>query len=763
MKDRTISYSIRLMLFGFTITSLPVILLGLFFYTHSSGVVQKNVNAQKELSVAQVQAHVEQILKMVDHSSTHFLGSYTVQEVINKPLDPREFKFFNQLKSELNYLQRMDTGISDITLFSTAGHWFLNNKGIYRLSDVLDPDYVHLMKHPSSSRWLVRENTRNGSSTQASCGQEIQLVKKLPLTAFDPVGMAVITIPACSLVDKISFDSEHESLLLWDENQNVIWTQGRGTLDTAVIREKLVQLTPSEGQLPISLDNQEYTATYRKSDFNGWTYVSLVPKAHLNQQSHGIGWFTLSLCAVLLLLFIFLSWMGSRRMMRPILSLYQLLTDQLEEPAKAKHTDEIHVIGDQVQRLFRTQQELREQLQGQIEQLKTFFMLKLVLGGTHEEEVAESMDRFGIPSDFCHLAVMATEIERKDTFSQDEDLFMFAVNKLIADRLPQHQRMQPIVIGRTQITIMTSHGEQVEAFRRELFAFAEQVQEEINQHLAVPVQIGISLTHQRLSQIPRAYEEAVEALHSRKRFGEQTIIDFADLGENHPLHYFYPFALQKELFDAIKLVDGEESKRLLRRLIGEICENNPHPHDRQFNAMRLFMNLTTLAHSYNIQPLFINGQQNLFDELFSLDLPNEGERWMLELLIEPILIGIEERTEVRHLHVSKEMVEIIHREFETDLSIEACAERLHYNPSYLSTVFKKSMNVPFSVYLSQYRHEMAKKWLMETDMPVKVIAERLRFTNPQNFIRSFRKWEGVPPGKYRELQSQGLQLMESEG
>ena len=45
----------------------------------------------------------------------------------------------------------------------------------------------------------------------------------------------------------------------------------------------------------------------------------------------------------------------------------------------------------------------------------------------------------------------------------------------------------------------------------------------------------------------------------------------------------------------------------------------------------------------------------------------------------------------------------------------------------------------------------AKKWLLETGMPVAEIAEKLRYSNAQNFIRSFKKKTGMTPGKYREL------------
>jgi AraC-like DNA-binding protein len=44
-------------------------------------------------------------------------------------------------------------------------------------------------------------------------------------------------------------------------------------------------------------------------------------------------------------------------------------------------------------------------------------------------------------------------------------------------------------------------------------------------------------------------------------------------------------------------------------------------------------------------------------------------------------------------------------------------------------------------------------------MPIKEIAEKLRYNNSQNFIRSFRKLENVSPGKYRE-QERGTQSRE---
>ncbi len=793
-------------MFCFAITSLPVILLGIFSYAHSSGVVQNNVNAQKALSLAQIQTNIEQVLKTVDQSATHFLSSHMVRSALNEPLHPTQFTLVNQLKSELNFLQRLDTGISDITLLSTAGQWMMDNRGLYRLDDAeLTRTYADFMQDPAVSHWEIRvseedetlpdqsgslgeagaaagpgreEDVRSGAeeSGQAipgtgraagtatryaegantgGCAQQLQLIKKLPLTAFQPIGLAVITIPACTLGEKLSFDASQEALLILDDRQQQVWTQGLAIRDTETIGQSLAMRSAPASQLSLALDGQEHIVTYRKSDYNGWTYISVIPQAHLNEQSHGIGWYTLWICLALLALFIVLSWMWSKRMYRPIDLLYRDVVGTAEGQPPVRGGDELSAIGEKVNTLFRTQRELKHQLHGHLEQLKTFFMIKMVLGGIKEEEIVEGLDTFDMRHDFRSFGVMSARIELENTRfeSKDYDLLMFAVNNMIAELLPEEKRLQPILISRTQVTVVTSDSDGAEPFRQELFSLAKRVQDKVDEYLGIPVYIGVSLTYRKLTEIPRAYEESLEALRAQKRFGGQTILDFADLGENHTLQYAYPIALQTELIDAIKLVDKERTELLVGQFVGEISSNASSPHDQQFHAVRLLMNLLNVAHSYEVQALTMSRQQSLFDELFQLDIGSDGERWLLQMLVEPILAGIEERTENRHLQVSRELVQIIHNEFETDLSIELCAERLHYNPSYLSTVFRKSMNVPFSTYLAQHRLQVAKKWLVETDMSVKEISERLRYNNPQNFIRSFRKQEGVPPGKYRELQT----------
>jgi AraC-like DNA-binding protein len=758
MKRRPITsrFYIKLVLFCFLITSVPVILLGIFSYLKSSDVVQHHVNKEKTWSLTQAHMNVEQTLKIADQTTVHFLNSKSILGALNETLTPEQYPLFNLVKVELNSLQRLDTGIADITLLSRKGNWLINNNGLYRLEDWMktNSSLDRFLDPNMSSMWVTTENPAG-----SSCRHDVQLVKKLPLTSYTATGLAVIKIPACNLSRLFTIDEAQETLLLFDDKGQLIIQKGQLPEGEAVISKLYADTSNasrSAGQAQYQMESEHkgYTVTYRKSEYNGWIYVSLVTLDQLKEQSRGIGWYTLYICVGLLLLFIVLSWFWSRKVYSPIAKIYRDMAGEQNEELPDHAIDEIQFIGEQVHSLMRTQKQLEGKLKGHLAQLETFLMVKLFLGGMKEDEIVEQMESFGIRTDFQQYAVLALQIDALELTrfeEKDRDLLMFAINNIVGELLEPAKRLSPILLGRSQITVITADSDKPDAFQAELLEKATFIQRKMEEVLNVTTSIGISIAHQKLSEIPRAYEEASEALKQRARYGDGSIISYGDLGEDQALNYSYPLSLQSELLDAIKLLDRAQVERLLNQMLEVIASPSMSPYDQQFNAARLLMNLLNVASGYVNQPMHMSKQQTLFDELFKLDILQEGAGWFLDKLIVPLMEGIEEHTETRHLQIAKELVRIIHEEFDTDLTIESCADRLHYNASYLGTIFRKSMDISFSMYLAQHRHQVALKWLKETDMSIKDISERLRYNNAQNMIRSFRKVEGVTPGKYREL------------
>jgi AraC-like DNA-binding protein len=84
-----------------------------------------------------------------------------------------------------------------------------------------------------------------------------------------------------------------------------------------------------------------------------------------------------------------------------------------------------------------------------------------------------------------------------------------------------------------------------------------------------------------------------------------------------------------------------------------------------------------------------------------------------------------------------------------DSTGEAFARAWGMSLSTLRRKFRAATGVALHEYQIQARVAKARTLLGDTDLPVKVIAERLGYTDVYFFTRQFRQAVGVPPATYR--------------
>ena len=85
-----------------------------------------------------------------------------------------------------------------------------------------------------------------------------------------------------------------------------------------------------------------------------------------------------------------------------------------------------------------------------------------------------------------------------------------------------------------------------------------------------------------------------------------------------------------------------------------------------------------------------------------------------------------------------------------EISQSDVADAVHLNPSYFSTLFKKSVGKGFGDYLTECRLERIKEKLATTSEKIKNISASEGFNDYQYFIKVFKKNTGLTPGQYRE-------------
>lgn len=84
------------------------------------------------------------------------------------------------------------------------------------------------------------------------------------------------------------------------------------------------------------------------------------------------------------------------------------------------------------------------------------------------------------------------------------------------------------------------------------------------------------------------------------------------------------------------------------------------------------------------------------------------------------------------------------------VNYEVLAAGLGMSAATLRRRFKRAMNTTLHAYVLRSRVDAARTLLLETDLPIKLIADRLGYDNVYFFSRQFRQLAGVAPGVLRK-------------
>lgn len=749
MKIRSPRFLMRLFLFSLALGTLPVSVLGVLSYHKSSAMIEDKVAKGNQLNMQQTQQRVEQILRAADTTATHFINSALVVSAINMKLVPEQFQTVNGLLLGLHQLQSFELGIDDIVLVSFNQGWVLDNSTeVLRLSDYREAEQLDRYKQAGKSTFWA--STANGD--------QVHLVKKLPLNSLNPSGLLVVKFQSEELARLLAGSSELGEVMIVSEAGGVLAHSDPSPGWRAAGYEEALRLVLASenpvGSFRTKGDDQA-AVVYRKSAYTGWAYVSIGSVELITQDSQVIKWYTYTICFIILGVTLTLSWLGSRRMYRPINRLYR---DLQAEPdlRPIGNADEIGYIGHQVRDILGAQTNLKNMVARQRFQLEELFMIKLYEGELSPREVGEKLAAFNWDRQWTHVCVIAVQIDtlRETRYEEiDEDLLLFSINNIAEELIPLPRRLKPVVMHRKQVNLMGCAAGEEERFKQMINELCAELKLKVAQFLELSVTFGVSRSYGTISEARLAYEDANEALKYAIRMEPGSVIYIEDAEPEGTQLARLPVTMERELLDAVKLADEELARERLAAYLHGIFQEKVSHREYFVPLTSLLLALVRLQQTLGDErEADIKGEKSLIDELYNLKTVKELELWFWHVLIHPLINRLEGLRKKQYARISDQMLAIIQSEADTELSLEDCASRLGYHPDYIRGVFRKEVGVSFSDYVSTYRLKKAKDLLTDTDMKITDIAEKLHYTNPQNFIRYFRKQEGMTPGQYRELQ-----------
>ena len=99
--------------------------------------------------------------------------------------------------------------------------------------------------------------------------------------------------------------------------------------------------------------------------------------------------------------------------------------------------------------------------------------------------------------------------------------------------------------------------------------------------------------------------------------------------------------------------------------------------------------------------------------------------------------------------ISYQMIEYANKNFNTKKCLGELSCKLNYSCSKLSNLFKNEFGITYTRYIQQTRIRVSCHLLLQTNMSVEQIAERVGYSDVRAYRKNFKNIMGTTPLKYR--------------
>ncbi|MHA7767360.1 AraC family transcriptional regulator [Bacillus atrophaeus] len=741
------------------IACIPGLLTGGAIYFLSIAKVEDELQRSHEAQVVREVNRIDEKLEGLELTLTQLaFDSALMNELTEKDIE-KDFKLSYQLTKRLFLLRDQQPLIEQASVFLNSPRPLLLNPEYSRITeaDALR-EYRSVLASDSNIYWKDTDGNF-GSSSKA------MLVQLIPGSAEKPFGAVMLTVnpkEMKAMLQSLSPYPDGRALLLNQKNDVLFQAGKKGAADfkNALIHEVKNQ-QKADGNFQMKWGGTVYSVSYGhiKRMHQEWTYASAAPLSSVTAPMVFLSKLIIAMIVICLGLALFMTWYASKKIYHPVQHLLSLFTGEEKKAWKAAKQDEFKWLEKRWNDLSSESRTLQQRISLQTPQMKKSFLQQLIQGDFYyhtEESLRSRMEDAGwdIRDKLFHvLDIQMTGLgsQESEFSAEDEHLaaFMLAniTEELAASRFPHFSLID---IGRLSLTVLLvrEHGSSV---RDDIRPFAGDLTKAINRAAGLKVTGTISRKAGYVKDIPALYKDVKIGKSHRHFANRHQIIDLHDENQlaQHPAPY-YPFELEKQILQAIRLERKEEAARLVSLFINELTEKavkDMHVHPA---LVQLFSRIQEdILHS-GLYPSELFPNRDMLRDISELRHPDQAVSWLMETVVSPYLAKLDGRKNRQQKQLTEHVIAMIHDQYMADLSLESCADAAGTNSYTLSKAFKQVTGTNFIDYVTDIRIEKAKELLVSTNKKIHDVSEEVGYRHSY-FNRIFKKQVGMPPGVYRQM------------
>ncbi|NHN29362.1 helix-turn-helix domain-containing protein [Paenibacillus agricola] len=771
---------------------LPVIM-SVIVYTQSSKALENEINQANQSLLMQVREVMDNQFEAMERLNFELRWNVRIQQFLYSDkyqLFPNEYLYdLHQITQDL-LLYR--TSYSLIDLF----YIYLADSNKVLLPDVYrEAPFAYDLMHKSNtfpySEWnrIVSQTNAKGFipmdriDEAGKIRSTVAYVSSYAIEKGKSSATNVIMIDQSRIlraIDNMEIFNKGHVLILNEANQVLVSNSGEG--------ENLLRDFPFDQEMMGSnvffweKDGQNYEITYIQSDRSKLKYLSIIPSRLFWEKAEKIRNLTYMSIFISLLGGIALTYFFLRRNYIPIRRLVKTLSVN-KEMASSDGYNEFRFIEQAVDHTLVEMAKIMSEGKKQHHILRSNFVGRMLKGKLNEQiPTVESLATFNMSFVTDDFAVILLYIQESASFqnriqeigsADPQQLMHFIIKNVMEELAAQHHQGFVVEMEETLVCLINFSSEAPEGRMEELSRIARDTQSFLMSKYHLGLTLSISGIHNGITGISQAYLEALDAMEYKLVMGSKEILSYEEIrqsaaAEESDTIYYYPLQVELQLINYVKIGDFEMAKRTLDDII-----------ERNFN--RTFMSVTiarclmlnlvstmikTIIELGDIQESeFIQNPRRIekrIEQLTTCDTIQEMQLQMTDFLEKVCEYTSNKRQQNIQQSRQRMMDERIGQIMDyidanykdSNLNISMIGNHFDMKPAYLSKLFKDHTGEGLLDSINKTRIAGAKLLLDDSNKNVSDVAGCVGFNDVNAFIRTFKKYEGITPGKYKEMKEE---------
>ncbi|MBZ9536395.1 helix-turn-helix transcriptional regulator [Cytobacillus oceanisediminis] len=269
----------------------------------------------------------------------------------------------------------------------------------------------------------------------------------------------------------------------------------------------------------------------------------------------------------------------------------------------------------------------------------------------------------------------------------------------------------------------------------------------IEQELGIEITFTLSQAFSSLIDLPEIFKSSFQLMEQKYSFIDTKCLCTSNVPLTSEKEYFYSVETESILINFMQKRDLKQAEKLIK----EIVETNFREESMDIFSIYDFRNalintLKRILNKFNL-PFgdFLKENKALFFHLNSTDI--EILKSTFIDIFNELMLLLGEKHSLK-LSTVESVISYIQDNYTNDLSLGEVADHFQLSESYVSKLIKDHLKSSFKNYVNQLKVEKSKDLLKSGKYMVSEVGEMVGCKNVNTFIRIFKQYEGITPGKY---------------